>query len=482
MKLATRFSAFFLTALAAVLVGFSVSLYLLASNYLYGQLDDRVAAGLDVLEGSIDVEPGGLEWEPAERRILIGAEHDAESVRWSVLTLEGKLVDQSANGPPPGFADWRPEGWPTDPPDATVFGDSGVWRMGTRRLLLEDLLRLGRGHPKDDGGENDIEYLGLIVLAGLEREPAVADLRSLATTLAVISLGLWLACAGLGRWLSRNALAPVTQMAEDVRQLRVTDAELISLPGTGDELDDLAAAFNELVVRLREAIERRERFAGDASHQLRTPITGLLAQLEVLRRRPREASEYAAGLDEIQGEALRMRQIVESLMFLARSDADALPLERENIDLAEWLPKQRERWQSHARAGDLRLELTGGECVVAVHSGLLGELLDNLTDNALKYSQPAQRVTWRVESDAGDVRLIVADEGPGIAAEELAHVFEPFYRSPKARAENRRGVGLGLTIVQRIVKTLGARIEVTSAAGQGTRFAVTFARHGDTGA
>jgi signal transduction histidine kinase len=266
-------------------------------------------------------------------------------------------------------------------------------------------------------------------------------------------------------------------MVDEINQIRAADAgRLVPLPRTNDELDDLAVAFNELLGRLHEALERRDRFAGDASHQLRTPIAGLLAQIEVLRRRPRETAEYLAGLNEIHVEALRMRQIVESLMFLARSDADALPLEREAMDLRAWLPQQFDRWQTHERAGDLRLDSSEVECPVAAHVGLLGELFDNLTDNALKYSEPGQRVTWQVEAEGNQVRLCVSDEGPGIAAADLAHVFEPFYRSTIARAENHRGVGLGLTIVERIVKTLGGSIQVASRPGQGTRFMVTLDR------
>ncbi len=477
MKLATRFSAFFLSALALVLAGFSSTLFFLASRYLNEQLDEHIAAALDTLEGSIDVEPGGLEWEPHERRILIGTEADADSVRWSVLTLDGKLIDQSANGPPPTFADWRPAEWPQDPPDATAFGDAGPWRMGARRLLHEQLLRLGRGQADDDGEENGIEYPAILLLAGLDRGPVTSDLAWLAITLVGISTALWIVCAGLGHWLSRRALAPLTSMARHIGRIRVAEpGRRVPLPGTADELDELAVAFNELLGRVHEAIARRDRFAGDASHQLRTPIAALLTQIEILRRRPRSSEEYLAGLEAMHGDALRMRQIVESLMFLARSDADALPVAMEDIDLADWLPRQLDRWKPHERASDLHLEAASASCRVAAHPGLLGELFDILTDNALKYSRPRQGVTWRLQTEDDCARLIVEDHGAGIDATELEHIFEPFYRSPSMRTENRPGVGLGLTIVARIVRALGASIDVASQRGGGTRFVVTLPR------
>lgn len=475
MKLATRFSAFFLAALAVVLVGFSLTLYFLASGYLYRQLDERLNAALDTLEGSIDVEPGGLEWEPQERRILLGTENDVESVRWVVMTLNGTVIDRSANRPPQEFASWRPAEWPSNPPDGTALGDVQGWRMGGRRLLLNDLLQLGRGHAEDDGPENDIEYPALLLLAGLAPEPIAADLRHLAMALTGISLVLWIICAALGSWLGRKALAPVSRMAAVVRDLSAAEPQgRIPSPATHDELEQLSGAFNDLLGRLHSAIERERRFAGYASHQLRTPITGLMSLVDVLRRRPRTPDEYVEGLGQVHDEAVRMRQVVESLMFLARSEADALPLELESIDLGDWLRTQIERWSGHERAADLQLAISDEPLVIKTHPALLTELLDNLLDNASKYSEPGTPVTVRANRGNHQVRMIIEDQGSGIRGEDLPHLFEPFYRSSDALRQNRRGVGLGLAVVQRIVKTLGATIDVQSEPGKGSCFQVSF--------
>jgi signal transduction histidine kinase len=474
MKLAARFSAFFLAALAIVLVGFSLTLYFLASGYLYRQLDERLNAALDTLEGSIDVEPGGLEWEPQERRILLGTESDMESVRWVVLTLNGTVIDRSVNRPSQEFAAWRPSQWPVDPPDGTELGDTPGWRMGGRRLLLEDLLQLGRGHAEDDGPENDIEYPALIILAGLAPEPIAAELRHLALALAGISLVLWLICAALGSWLGRRALAPVSRMAAVVREMSAAERERIPSPGTHDELEQLSGAFNELLGRLHAAIERERRFAGYASHQLRTPIAGLLTLVDVLRRKPRSADDYAEGLGQIHDETLRMRQVVESLMFLARSEADAMPLKFEPLELGGWLRAQLERWAGHARTADLQLETIAEPLMIKTHPALLAELLDNLLDNACKYSAPGKPVLVRATRSNQLVQLEVADQGSGIRPEDLPHLFEPFYRSSEALRQNRRGIGLGLAIVQRIAKTLGATIGIESKLGHGASFIVSF--------
>ncbi|HEX5445190.1 MAG TPA: ATP-binding protein [Pirellulales bacterium] len=476
MSLAIRISAFFLAALALLLVGFSVVIYSAASVRMQRRLDERLNAALDALEASIDVERGGLEWEPQDLRILLGTESDVNGVRWLVITPGGALIDRSVNSPSATFPDdWRPDKWPTDPPDGTEFGGAGDWRMAGRRLLPEQLLRLRREHPEDDGPPDEVVYPELLLMAGLSGAPIEADLRQLAAMLIGTSLALWSLCAGLGYWLSRRALAPVVRMATAVRQMSVAEqAGSIALPNTGDELDDLALAFNGLLSRLHGALERQRRFAGDASHQLRTPLAGLLSLVDVLRRRARTVEEYAGALDQIRQEAVRMRQIVESLMFLAHAEADALPLARETLDLSCWLPEQLKRWESHSRGGDIACEVEEAPLTIAAHPSLLAQLLDNLIDNACKYSEPACPVKVRGGRDGRQVRIAVEDQGSGIAEADLPHLFEPFYRAAQARQQNKRGVGLGLAVVQRIAETLGASIRVEHRKPRGTRFVVTF--------
>src|SRR5262245_42378862 len=135
MSLATRLSVFFLAALALVLAGFSGTLYLLAWTYLDRQLDERLERVLDPLEAAVDIETGGLEWEPSDRRLLLGVGNGPEEVRWAVGDGTGEPVDRSANAGRDGFpAHWSPGAWPADPPDGTAFGGSTAWRLAGRRL------------------------------------------------------------------------------------------------------------------------------------------------------------------------------------------------------------------------------------------------------------------------------------------------------------------------------------------------------------
>jgi two-component system OmpR family sensor kinase len=475
MSLSSRLSLFFLAALAAVLLGFSATLYLLGRSYLTEQLDERLEKALDTLEASVDVETGGLEWEPEDRRLTLGIDPGVEHVRWIVLDSHGRPIDRSPNAtaaefPPSAGADPLAD----LPGDATSMGDAPGWRLARRHLRLEELIRQGKGHPEDDEPDGDTEYPELVLIVGLSPAPVQASLGSLAIALAVVSSGLWLACAGLGRLLCRRALAPINRMATAARGMTATEGPArLPSPGTGDELEDLGRAFNELLGRLHEANDRLKRFAGDASHQLRTPLAGLLSLVEVVRRRPRPAEEYEQTLDQVHQEANRLRQIVESLLFLARSEAEAIPPEAETIDLARWVPEQLRRWSGHPRALDIGVEAPDGPLPVRAHPALLAQVLENLVDNALKYSEAGAPISITCRREAGgDIALAVQDRGCGLDPDEAAAVFEPFYRSPKARRLGRSGVGLGLSVAQRIVAASGGSIAVESVPGLGTRFTI----------
>jgi heavy metal sensor kinase len=465
MTLATRLSLFFLAALAAVLVGFSVSLYSLVHAHLHRQAEERLQAALDVLAAAAEVESGGIEWEPHERFLSPGA---GETIAWAVCDDRGRRLDGSAGDFPAGQAILA-----ADAPTAArrVDFQGQRWRLAQRRL------RAGTSSPAPDArggqaGQGAKKYPTLVLTAAVLLDPAEATLRRLALVLAGLSLGLWLAAAFVGRRLCRRALRPLTQMALGARSITAADlGQRLPGPATHDELEDLGRAFNDLLARLQEAFERQRRFTGDASHQLRTPLTALLGQIEVALRRDRDAEEYRRVIRAIQGQAARLRQIVDMLLFLARADAEARSPELERIDLAGWLAEHLRSWSSHPRAADLRLEApAGGPLWACVQAPLLGQAVDNLLDNACKYSPAGSPITLRTWREGDAVCLGVEDRGPGIAAGDLPHLFEPFYRSAEARRQGVGGVGLGLAVAARIVAAFAGRIEVQSGPEKGTRF------------
>lgn len=477
MTLSTRLSAFFLAALALVVAGFSGTLYILAHSYLMGQLDERLLRSLDTLEASVDIEPGGLEWEPADRQLRLGGEPGPGGVRWVVRDSDGVLVDHSANASLDDFpAGWTPSSWPSIPGDGSVFGAAGGWRLAARRLHLDDLLKRGRGHPNDRPGY-EVQYRVLVLLAGLSPAPVERTLDRLGLTLAGLSVGVWVLSLAAGRWLGRRALRPVTRMANAATAMTAADlGRRLPIPGTGDELDALGQAFNDLLERLHEAFVRlhdsyddQRRFAGNASHQLRTPLAALMGQVQVALRRDRPPEQYRRVLERVRDEGLRLRGIVDSLLLLAQPEDDG-PVPGE-LDLADWVPDQIRRWADHPRVTDLHARLAnGGPLVVRAHPPLLAQAVDNLIENACKYSPPDTPIVVRAWREGDSVMLGVEDRGLGLTLEDRSRVFEPFFRGEHARRNGVAGAGLGLAVARRIAAAFGGTLDVRTRAGSGCLF------------
>ena len=280
----------------------------------------------------------------------------------------------------------------------------------------------------------------------------------------------------LSRGLSRRALAPLSRVVESARGLDAADSGwCLAEAGTGDELDVLGRAFNDLLARLHVAYERQRRFSGDASHQLRTPLTVLIGQLQVALRHDRSGEEYRRALTSALGRAEQLARIVEALLFLGRAEADAgLPVV-EPMELHGWVaghlagrpPAGREPEVVHRACGPDPLWLRA-------HPALLGQLLDNLLDNAAKHGKADTPVVVETRGDQQDAVLAVEDHGQGIAPEDIPHLFEPFYRSARARRQGVAGAGLGLAIVHRIATACGGSVAVRSEPGAGSRFEVRF--------
>jgi heavy metal sensor kinase len=464
MSLLARLSIFFLATLAVVLVGFSAALYVLAQVYLNQQVNDRLTAVLDVLDSGVDREVDGLDWEPNERHVPLGKDQGPQAILWEVRDVDDTVVARSENLGKDviGFKS-SSLAQEVNHGVQTYEREGHAWLFGWRRVHFP-----GVASARSPLGMK--RYQTIMLYGSFSLEPMQATLRGLTLALIGLSSGIWLAAAFACRHLCRRALAPLTRMATAARQMDAADLdERLPGPTSPDELGDLHAAFNGLLGRLQEAFERQRHFTGDASHQLRTPLTAMLGQVEVALRRERPAEEYRRVLALVQDQAGHMRRIVEALLFLARADAEADLAPLESVAISTWLPVHLREWADHPRAADLQVECQT-EARVRIQPLLLGQLLDNLVDNAFKYSAPATAVTIGAATQNGTFTLTVQDAGQGIGPDDLPHVFEPFYRSAEARRRGQIGVGLGLATAQRIAGAFGGSLAVESVAGQGSRF------------
>jgi signal transduction histidine kinase len=303
-------------------------------------------------------------------------------------------------------------------------------------------------------------------------------MATLGGLLAALSAGIWLASAIVCRGLSRRALRPLTRLVESARGLDAADPGWsLAEAGTGDELDDLGRAFNDLLARLNVAYERQRRFSGDASHQLRTPLTVLIGQLQVALRQDRSGEEYRRALTSALGRAEQLARIVEALLFLSRAEADAGLPGVEPMELRGWAADHLSGRPSSGAEPPIVHRADGPDPLwIRAHPALLGQLLDNLLDNAVKHGRggPGAAIVVETRRHGRDALLAVEDRGPGIAPQDRPQIFEPFYRSAEARRRGVAGVGLGLAVVRRIATACGGSVSVRSEPGEGARFEVRF--------
>ena len=467
MTITNRLTLCFQLALGLVLLGFSIVMYSLASWHLHAQADRHLGSAMDLLVAAIEVHPGDVEWEPLERRVTLGDSSDPAAVRWSLRDEMGHLIDCSANVTgvlwPDNRGDWR-----------LLVCQLSAGVFDAKLISTESMEFASEPQPPLPEGRS-AKRSRFILTVGLSNRPIDAELLTLAVALIVVSIVTWAIAAVWGRWLCRRALLPVRQMADTARGLQETPESnsLLAVPISNDELTDLGQAFNGLLGTLRESIERQGRFAGDASHQLRTPLTATQTAVDVALRRERTPAEYQRVLTIVQRRSRELTTIVETLLSLARHSSHN-DTAREIIDLNQCCRDRVDAWRDHERASDLILQNSPDTVHVQSDSVLVAQVIDNLLDNACKYSEPGEGITIRVFREGCDAAITISDKGAGIPSQELSQVFEPFFRSSQARWNGHPGVGLGLTIASRFASLAAGRLEISSVEGQGSEIRLLF--------
>lgn len=366
----------------------------------------------------------------------------------------------------------------------TVFVDSGggLFRQRTDRLpygIREREVALGQAQQSartvDMGGER---YRVVAVQAGPGRAFVLAQsmestqqaLDRLAVVLATASIAS-IALAGAAGWaVASNGLRPVRRLTAATERIASTgDLTPIEVWGTrDDELARLTRSFNAMLKALDESQSRERQLIADAGHELRTPLTSLRTNIELLRQvtadPDRKLSEDSQRelMDDVRAQLDELTTLIGDLVELARDE----PLHRdpEPLDLAEVVSQSLARVR--LRAPGLSFDVALDDSRVIGESPALERAVTNLLDNAAKWSPEGGRVTVRLIDGA----LSIRDEGPGIAPEDLPHVFQRFYRSTAARS--LPGSGLGLSIVQRAADRHGGTVDVSSTLGEGTTFTV----------
>jgi signal transduction histidine kinase len=371
--------------------------------------------------------------------------------RFLSISLNGHLIYRSGSPAEHGFD-------PSTVPDETIQQSPQVVRYG-------DLMLYTQQFTLPDGRK-------VTVQSGSAADTVVAAKKNLATSLLIGMPLLLIFAAGGGYWLVNRALAPVKAMIGAAEALTFNSPHnRLPSPGTGDDIDALSRTLNRMLERLDHAYQHASRFSADAAHELRTPLSIMRGELELLASQRGLTIEVQNALGNILDETARLGQIVGNLTALSHLDSiagkrthlavDLDVLAAETIDQMRLLAEEKNISLSYRKTPDV---------FAAGDRDRLKQLLVNLLDNAIKYTLSGGAVTVAVGHADENAILTVADTGIGIKQEDITRIFDRFFRVTADRGET--GAGLGLAIVRAICVAHGGTVSVNSTPNVGSTFQV----------
>ena len=273
--------------------------------------------------------------------------------------------------------------------------------------------------------------------------------------------------------LHKTVLAPIRDITELASTLSASNlSNRINIAGTKNELKDLAMVINSMLDRIERSYNSQKQFVSDASHELRTPIAVVQGYVNMLKRWGKDDPEVLdEGINAIAQETESMKELVESLLFLARHDKKTLMMEMEAFDALDVLTELH-REAAMVTPEDTFILAASEHCPMEGDRSMVKQVMRILCDNAVKYTPKGGVITLDVERNPGWVTFSVQDNGPGISQEDLPKIFERFYRADRARQSENGGHGLGLSIARIIVMGHGGKLRVRSKVGVGSVFYV----------
>jgi heavy metal sensor kinase len=464
--------------LGAPLIAFAVVSYVVFARTMLSRTDSFIRDALTVLSREVAAErhvaPSAMDAlrrtisEVRFRDLQIIVMDDAARVVATSARVEGSDAERA--GPARVDADrivLALQGRDVTKPFVVTFaGAPSATRILSRPLIVDGSRFVLTGvYPLDD------------IAAVLQRIRA--------TFLVAIPLLLLIASTG-GYFLAKRSFTPLSEMAARAAEISATNLDERLPTVSSDELGELARVINDLLDRLEGSFAQQLRFMADASHELRTPAAVLRAEADVtLSRSHRAEGEYRESMTIIQDASRRLTRIVDDLFLLARADAGQLVAHADVLYLEELLHNAVRAVRQIADQREVRVELR--RVIEAPFHGdadLLGRLVLNLLDNAIKYSPRGSTVDVAMTLDGGNYAISVIDAGPGIPLDAQGRVFERFFRADAARSRSENsvtsGAGLGLAIARRIAEMHGGRLDLLDSRPGHTEFRATLPAPGAT--
>ncbi len=447
-SLRVRLTAWYVAFFSLLFVLFGLFLYEVLARSLEARLDQTLVSEAEVTAGLLADELEEMHGDVAKASVEAVSEMRVKGSMAVAIFRDSKML--AASGPVPA-AELTPlvRGAP----------DDAVLRARDARVAV---------HRLDPYS----------IVAYGPTAPIAANLRLVRQAL-LIGAPLMLLLAGLGGYiLATRSMAPLGWMAEQARDISGSSLHRrLEIGDAAEELQLLAASFNELLGRLDQSFEAMRRFVADASHELRTPLSVIRGEADVALSHDRSSAEYREALAVVLDESRRLSRLVDDLLNLARADAGRVRLQEEDFYFNELVAECCRSLAPLAATRRIRVECAPGEDTpFRGDEQLLRRLVLNLVDNAIRYTPAGGCVAATVEAEGNGVRLRVSDTGPGIPPDAAPHIFERFYRVSRARSREEGGFGLGLSIVKWIAETHRGVVEFDTRPEQGTTFTVTLPR------
>lgn len=452
MKIKDRLSLYFTLIGSGILLGVMVSLYIsvyaIVRNDFYTHLNDRANIAAQVYLKADEISSDSL--TKARNRFF--------------KNLHGEVTRIYDDGNSAAF----------------IKDDERYWQEKTiknvRRYKHLEYANQNRqivGNYYKDNQGNFVILVSAVDQTGKRQLDRISEAMLFVFLIVAVTLFL------VSRWLAQNTLSPIKNVVGQMQLIKSTNLHLRVDEGKGkDEISELASNFNRLLEHLENAFELQRTYVANASHELRTPITSIIGEVELALNKERSLEENQKTLQLVLEESIRLRDTISGLMELAQVDMDYTIAKQSLIRMDELLWDIQSYWVSKAGAEALQINIEhmpADETMLAIPANyqLLFIALNNLIGNAFKFSSQ-QPVKCNFYADETMIRMQIIDLGIGIPADDIELVFKSFYRA--TNSHNFVGSGIGLYVTQKIIQLFNGTLNVTSMVGNGTTMTIKFVR------
>ena len=470
-----KITILYMAILAVTLTSFSAILYHNVSRGLYSNMDTLLKSKAGGISKAIDTywEASRLESQegPAAQDVLL---LKRRNVNFSKVAQ--KWVKEESNDP--ALLDIIVQVFDAD--GAIISSSKNI--QGLAEISRANFISVMQGKSRFD----TVSQLGIFTTPVFENEKVAyivqvtSPITSIQTALNNLRVALFilfpitvLATGVMGAFIAKVTLHPVDNMIKIIHQITAENMKLkIHMPGTKDEIQKLAETFNTMIERLDEAFTSQKQLFEDLSHELKTPLTILKGQFEVILNKVRTQAEYESILKSSLEEINRIIKLAENLLLLARLDSREVLPRKEKVNLTSLIQRIVNNVSALAELNNVVISFKpDNEVTIYGDDNQLKTVFLNILDNAIKYTHPKGNIEISLNTDESSAIVKIRDTGAGIPKEGLDHIFDRFYRVDKSR--NASGFGLGLSIAKSIVEAHNGSIMVESKLELGTSFIIS---------